>query len=305
MSKPIFNPVNRQRPNSVEAKFLHAATVEHAATLTKKAMASTFASLAKCAKLNTWGKTTPETLTEKQWSKFVATGLAAGNSSRTMQNQQVHVRRALSAVGRSDFANSITNKDLGIPSATRIGSGKATDPEVLRQALERADATAKAWIQLSASLGLRQREMVRSGPSLKQWERQLSSGQPVSLHDGAKGGRSRQICVRPEARQEALEAVRAVMAVAEGQGGRVVASERLESACSYVSQRLSEYGLAGENSHHSLRRQFAIDQLNYYRSEGYAERDARALVSNDLGHGDSRGTWVWNNYVRATEQAAA
>lgn len=292
-----------QRPQSVEAKFLQAATSEHAATLTKKAMKSTFESLSKCARENRWGAVTPSTLTEKQWTKFVSTGLKNGNSSRTMQNQQSHVRRALAGAGRAEFAEQITNKDLGIPPGTRIGIGKVTDREVLQQALERADNTAKAWICGMAALGLRQRELVRAGPSLKQWERQLTAGQPISLHDGAKGGRSRQICIPDKRRENALGAVRALMEVAERQDGRVVASETLESACHYVSDRLAEYGLSGGNSGHSLRRQFAVDQLKHYRSEGFSEKEARAMVSADLGHGDGRGTWVFNNYVRATERA--
>lgn len=305
MQKTTFSSPDRQRPCSIGAIFQEAASVEFAATLTKKAMHSTFQSLERCARQNRWGAVTPKSFTQKQWSKFVETGLKAGNGSRTMQNQQIYIRRALAAVGRAEFADSVTNKDLGIPKGTRIGKGLVTDPEVLKQALERADSTTRSWIGGMLVLGLRQRELVRSGPSLKQWERQLSAGQPISLHDGAKGGRSRQIVISVEKREIALQTVRDLIEVVSRQDGRVVASKSLESACHMVSEKLAACGLFGKNSGHSLRRLFAVEQLNYYRRQGYDEATARSLVSNDLGHGDGRGTWVFNNYVRATERAAA
>lgn len=301
-----------KRSNSVSGKFMSSATsasAGHAATLTKVRMKSTFNHLEKVAKAGKWldhrgHSVDASTLTPKQLTKYVAQRLADGASPRTLQNETSHIRRALRAEGRDNVADSCTNAVLGVPSATRIGSGRVTDADVLSVAIERADPATRAWIGAMQELGLRQRELVRAGPSLNQWERQLRSGQPVSLHDGSKGGRSRQICIPTERRERALEAVIALKEVAERQGGRVVASTSLEHACRHVSEKLAAVGLTAGNSGHSLRRQFALDQVKHYRSEGFSEKESLSRVSADLGHGDGRGRWVFNNYIRASEGAA-
>lgn len=305
MQKPTTPPA---KAISMQAKFMQAATKEHAATLTKKAMKATFNALAKCAKSGRWGDVTPQNITQKQIRSYVQQRLSDGLSVRATQNQVSHIRRTLKGVGRVEVEASFSNKDLGIPSATRIGTGKVTDPEVLAQALERADPIQRAWIRGMITLGLRERELVRSGPSLRQWESRLVACHPtIYLDAGAKTGRSRDIFVPEETRGETLQAVRDLIAVADSQGGRVVAQDTLEAACSHVSYSLGTLGLKSENSPHSLRRIFACDRINYHRAQGLSEVESRSRVSTSLGHGDSRqrGTWVWNNYVRPTEQVAA
>ena len=151
---------------------------------------------------------------------------------------------------------------------------------------------------------MRQRELVRCGPSLQQWERQLRTGQSISLHDGSKGGKSRQIFIPPERRDNALRAVQALAELSNAQDGKVVASKTLESACRLVSAQFAKLGLSAENSGHSLRRSFAMDQFKHYMSEGYSQKEALGMASIDLGHGDSRGRWVYNNYLRGTLEGA-
>jgi integrase len=304
MAKPNPNP---GRAYNVEAKFFHEATKEHAATLTKQAMKATFNALSKCAEKGRWGNVTPETITQKQLSKYVQQRVAEGLEPRTVKNQVAHIRRSIRLCGRIEFERSFSNQDLGVPKATYIGTGKVTDPLVLEKALERASPIERAWINAMNELGLRERELVRAGPSLQQWERQIVSGQPIYLYAGAKTGRSRQVFIAPERREAALETVRALKEVADRQGGHVVARETLEKACKHVSYRLATLGLKGENSPHSLRRDFAVNQINHYRREGFSEVEARCRISVDLGHGDSRqrGTVAFNNYVRTSEQAAA
>jgi site-specific recombinase XerC len=293
--------------DSFNVRFMKAATVDRASTLTKKSMHTTFATLEKCAKINRWGNdVNPKTITQKQLTKFVKERLDDGISARSIQNQMSHIRRALHTVGRSDFADSTcSNKELGVPSGTRIGSGKVVDPEIYAGAVTAAAPDTRAWIEAMKELGLRQRELVRAGPSLQQWERQLEKGQPITLHDGSKGGRSRQICIPPERRDSALAAVRDLKEVAEAQGGRVVDSATLESACKQVGDRLAAVGLAGKNAGHSLRRDFAMQQYKHYTREGFSEKEALAMTSADLGHGDGRGRWVYNNYIRSTLGAEA
>jgi site-specific recombinase XerC len=291
--------------DDISVRFMKSATTERAATLTKKTMHTTFAALEKCAEKYRWGnKVSPSNITQKQLKGFVKERSESGISARSIQNQMSHIRRALAAVGRNDFSDTYSNKDLGVPCGSRIGTGKIVDAKVYEQALISAAPDTRAWICAMKELGLRQRELVRSSASLQQWERQLEKGQPITLHDGSKGGRSRQICIPAERQEAALEAVRELIKIAEDQDGRVVDSATLESACKLVGDRLSAVGLVGENAGHSLRRDFAMKQYEHYKSEGFNEKHALSMTSSDLGHGDKRGRWVYNNYLRATLESA-
>ncbi len=77
-------------------------------------------------------------------------------------------------------------------------------------------------------------------------------------------------------------------------------SKSLKEAVEQHSDRLVKLGLKGENSGHSLRRAFAMDQYKHYLATGCAEKAALSWTSNDLGHGDGRGCWVYNNYLKAS-----
>jgi hypothetical protein len=49
---------------------------------------------------------------------------------------------------------------------------------------------------------------------------------------------------------------------------------------------------------HSARYAFAQRQLAGYLLAGHSKREARILVSHDLGHGDGRGRWVESVYTK-------
>lgn len=285
--------------DSTTAKFMKAALVDKgAATLTKTRMQTTFKALEAFGKQQRWGTVDPSSLTAKQLKGFVAGRIEEGISARSIQNEMSHVRRALEGVGRAEFAQDVcSNKELGVPSGTRIGSGKVVEPEVLQRALERAPADTKALIELSRSLGLREREAIQSANSLREWSRALSQGQPIIVRDGTKGGRARSVVVAPGGLERALGAVKSAQTVLEQQKHLVV-SKSLKAAVEQHSDRLAKLGLKGENSCHSLRRAFAMDQYKHYLAAGCSQKVALSRTSNDLGHGDGRGRWVFNNYIR-------
>lgn len=288
-----------KKNDSVEAKFSKSALVNNrASTLTKARMQTTFRALARHAKNARWGAVEPRNLSFKQLKGYVQARLAAGISARGVQNEMSHIRRALEGSGRSEFAQeTCTNKLLDVPSATRKGNGKVVDPVVLESALKAAQDDTRALISLSRNLGLREREAISSFKSLKEWERALALGQPIVVREGTKGGRVRSVYVRPEGVEAASSAVKAALKVMENQKHLVV-SKNLKAAVEQHSDRLAKLGLKGENSGHSLRRAFALDQYKYYLSIGCSEKLALARTSNDLGHGDGRGRWVFNNYIK-------
>ncbi|MBD8544252.1 integrase domain-containing protein [Oxalobacteraceae sp. CFBP 8761] len=285
--------------DSTTAKFMKAALVDKgAATLTKTRMQTTFKAIEVFGKQQRWGSVDPASLTAKQLKGFVAARIEKGISARSIQNEMSHVRRALEGVGRAEFAQDVcSNKELGVPSGSRIGSGKVVEPELLQHALERAPADTKALIELSRSLGLREREAIQSANSLREWGRALSQGQPIIVRDGTKGGRARSVVVAPGGLERAVEAVKAAQTVL-GQQKQLVISRSLKAAIEQHSDRLAKLGLKGENSCHALRRAFAMDQYKHYLAAGSSQKVALSRTSNDLGHGDGRGRWVFNNYIR-------
>ncbi len=294
--------------HSISASFMQMATVNSSVTLTNKRMKSTFNELEKFAKANKWkdhkgNSANPFNLTQKQLTKYVAYRIDLGIAPRSLQNEMSHIRRSLIAAGRSEFANICTNKVLAVPKGTRIGKGKIVNPETYARAFSAAAPDTKLWMSAMYELGLRQRELVRSGASLRAWERQLMTGQPfIVLHDGAKGGKSRQIFIPPERVGIVLAIIRNLLTLAATRKGYVVDSINLEAACKQVGERFAALGLKGENCGHSLRRHYTQVIKNHFLECGYSNKDALAITSTYLGHGDGRGRWIHNNYLRPTEE---
>lgn len=290
-----------KKSDSFKAKFMKAALAARgAATLTKVKISTVANNLERCAKKNRWGNIEPNTLTFKQLRAFVLFRQEEGIGARSLQNDISIIRRALRGVGREEFAErTCSNASLGVPSGTRIGRGLVIDPGVLVSALENAAPSTKALIQLSRYIGLREREAVMSGNSINEWELALSQGRPITVRYGTKGGRLRSVLVGPGILSKALEGVRAAQQVLQQQENLVV-SKNLKAAVEQHSDRLAKLGLKHENSCHSLRRAFAMDQYNHYLALGCTNKVALSRTSNDLGHGDSRGRWVYNNYLRST-----
>jgi hypothetical protein len=174
------------------------------------------------------------------------------------------------------------------------------DAEVFLRAREQSSKETCALLDLQRSLGLRIREAVASANSLKIWSKALENENSVlTITEETKGGRLRDVYIRPDNMEPVKNAIAACLCVLQSQG-RLVNSPSLKSALETHTDRLARVGICEENSSHSLRRAFAMDQFKYYLAQGYQEKKALSRVSRDLGHGDGRGRWVYNNYLRST-----
>jgi integrase len=272
------------------------------ATKTKKKMHTTFRSLQAHAKAKSYGKITPGTITAKQLRNFIAERLTQV-SVRTVENAATHLRHALRGAGRADLAEQLTRADLKIPEATRIGSRQATDPAVLAAAYERATADERICIDLQRFAGMRQDEMIQSHKSVSLMLADLERGAShVTIRDGTKGGKLRDSYIPLDYRAPLLDALQRAQAVLAGRQ-YLVDAKNGEAAARQVQRHYEKLGLKGANSSHSLRASFAVHSYRSYQSQGLTERAALANLSNDLGHGDGRGRWVFNNYLRATLEA--
>lgn len=222
-------------------------------------------------------------------------------STRTIQNKLTHIRSALSASGREHFANleQNSNKSLGAAGSCRDGTHRALTMDkyvqVHAQMIE-SNKGAAAALQLQKELGLRAREAVQSVNSLKSWEKSLTEGRAVSVLHGTKGGRPR--LTMPTDPKKALEAVKTALAVVKDNGGALVKSQTLQGAMRSYGRECEKVGLTGEFASHSLRCMYAKERFAQHLEALGDRKEALSATSLDLGHGDGRGTYVAQVYLK-------
>ena len=89
-----------KKSDSIGAKFMKSALANNrAATLTKTRMQTTYKAIEAFAKQQRWGSVDPTSLTAKQLKGFVVARIEEGISSRSIQNEMSHIRRALEELG--------------------------------------------------------------------------------------------------------------------------------------------------------------------------------------------------------------
>lgn len=270
-------------------------------TLTRERASSTWNALARFAKERRM-ILHPEKMTSKQLMQFVAYRQDGGISARSIQNEVSHIRRALVGAGRDigdvkDPKNYFSSERLKVPKGSRTG-GKPPAPENALASLKTERADVRAAFDLQAALGLRMSEAIESASSLADWAKELKEasefgrGAFLSVTEGTKGGRPRYVLVRAEN----LDAVRGAVTRANAlvKGKYLVESASLESARRLLARACLNAGFQS----HGLRRDWAVRQFLAYRADGKPEKEALRLLSRDLGHGDGRGRWVWNNYLK-------
>lgn len=249
----------------------------------------------------------PATITPKQMRQFLeyrATVVCA----RSVQNEASHLRRAIKGAGQvvedvRDKTNKWSSSRLKVPAGSRIGGKAAADLSKWALARPKMDKDIQAVIGLIEAIGLRCKEGVMASGSLKEWERELAKpesaarGCAVHVVTGTKGGRPRFVFI-PAGRVGAVQtAVLTARAVEASHKGRLIDPPDLKLALKRYTNCMSRLGLTGTDSGHGLRRAWAQQQYVYYRETGLIEKEALRRLSNDLGHGDGRGRWVWNNYL--------
>ena len=257
----------------------------------------------------------PKTITPKQVRLYLESRSGVGKgkvSDRTIQNEASHIRRALRGAGRDvpddrglrlDKDNAWSSKRLSVPESSRIGGKAAADLAKWQEAKPLMPRDILVTVNLIEAMGFRKKEAVMSGESLKEWGGELlkpsslERGCYVNVIHGTKGGRPRFQYVPAKDVPAALQAVTATITEAALHKEFPVEAGSLKSAMSRFSNCLSRLGLSGEDSGHGLRRAFAQRQYAYYRDSGLNEKQALSRLSVDLGHGDKRGRWVWNNYL--------
>jgi len=273
------------------------------ASLTRVRATSTWRALANFAKDRKM-ILSPEKMTSKQLMRFVEYRTELGLSARSIQNEVSHIRRALSGAGRDlgdfkDAKNNWSGQRLKVPEGSRIGKKLPADISSI-DSVVRSDI--RAAFNLQYNFGLRIREAIQSGPSLRIWQRELTQSSEIGrgsflrVTEGTKGGRPRMVWVPHEQTRAALSAVQIALSQMND-SNRLIDAISLEAAARACERAAKSAGFET----HGLRRAWAVKQFEWYTSEGQNKAQALKLLSNDLGHGDGRGRWVENNYLRGAK----
>lgn len=241
-----------------------------------------------------------EQIKAKYIEDYIQERKTQGINLRTLQNDMAAIRQTLRAAGRDKLANSerISNKTLGLAGASRAGNKIAIPDNQYHQIQQKAFAlnpALAATIEIARTFGLRGEEAVQSCQSLKTWKAVIEKGEnKIKVVFGTKGGRSRETIILDKHR--ALNAVNTALQITENQNGKLINTANLKQAMTYWHNHCDAIGLKGLISPHSLRYAFAQDVMTHYLAQGHTKKEALALTSMDLGHGDGRGRYVEKVY---------
>ncbi|EDU9481266.1 site-specific integrase [Salmonella enterica] len=237
---------------------------------------------------------------------YIQARLAQQIGKRTLQNERAALRSVLQLAGRGQVVEHerLTNKSLGLAGASRNGTNRAITPEYYSKVLEAArdkDAGLVATLELARLMGLRSQEAVQCCQSLKTWKQALERGETrLTVVFGTKGNRPRETVILDTiAVKKTLENA---LSVAEQRNGRLIDQPGLQQAMNYWRGALAEAELTGTYTPHSLRYAWAQDVIHHYLAQGFSDKEALALTSMDLGHGDGRGRYVVQVYGRREEK---
>lgn len=231
---------------------------------------------------------------------YIHNRLAHGIDKRTLQNEMAAIRGVLKQAGRHKLAQSpqLSNQTLNIHDTRRDGTRTAITPEHYQQVIQTAetkDPGLAAAIRLARVMGLRGEETVQSIHSLKTWHKELKQGkQQLTVVFGTKTGKPRDTHIID--RERVQQAVTHALHIAKQRNDRLIDKPDLKQAMTYWRNQTRRIGLTGKHSPHSLRYAWAQETIHHYTQQGYTEKEALALTSMDLGHGDGRGRYVKQVY---------
>ena len=228
-------------------------------------------------------------------------------SSRALQNEMAALRSILSQGGRNVLANpsheKLSNQALNISGASREGTKVAISDERLKEivlTVSEKDRGVALGVQLARYIGLRAEETVQSAKSLNTWRKSLEAGNDnVRVVFGSKGGRPRDATVFEK--DKVVKLLNEAVHYIEKNNGKLIDKPTLHQALDRFHNVLRESGMTGIHAPHSLRYAYSQDAVNYHLENGMSRKEAEALVSMDLGHGDGRGAYVARVYNRTDE----
>ncbi|AHK18364.1 DNA-binding protein [Yersinia similis] len=235
---------------------------------------------------------------------YINSRLAENISKRTLQNEMAAIRAVLRLAGKTFMADpeheKLSNNALGISGASREGTKVAIPTDIYESTLDKVreiDRGAAAVMELSRHLGLRTEEAIQSVKSLKTWQKSILNQQgKIRVIFGTKGGRPRDTTIIN--RDELMRVVNNAINIASDNNGKLVDKASIHLAIERYRNIVRGAGLVGKYAPHSLRYTYSGDALVHHINNGFSQKEAEALVSMDLGHGDGRGHYVARVYIK-------
>lgn len=111
---------------------------------------------------------------------------------------------------------------------------------------------------------------------------------------GTKGGRPRDTTV--VRREELVRSLDAAVDYSSEHGGKLVDKAGLRSAIDRYRNVVKDSGLSGKEAPQSLRYAYSREVTEWHMKNGLSRKEAEAMVSKDLRHGDGRGHYVRKVY---------
>jgi site-specific recombinase XerC len=236
---------------------------------------------------------------------------ASGRSPRTIHNILSSIRAALRGAGKNLQNMHIDkNSDLGLAGGDRRGKKEPFPDRLLYPLLillVGSDPEMFAALAIERFIGLRGMEVIRCRESLKTWLRQLNENQSLSITFGSKGGKPRRVMIHPGNVSWMRLALSAALDLTNSGRSPLIHAPTLKKAVRRYRYKCQKIGLTGKYAPHSLRYRYTVEMLEFFRGQGYSDREAFAMASMNLGHGDRRGRWVKSTYARPiveTDRAA-
>ena len=296
--------------NQLVADLGHISSKMGGSSPTREAREGSFRTFATAMQKAGFGIRSAAQIGGRHMTAFVAQRQKDGVSSRTLMNSMSHIRTMLEFIGKASLAKDpvYSNEVLGIGQGSRIGTKEPLTDKAQAEFKAAMLAEGRRGIALTMDfqrlIGLRMTEAIRGGhlDTLKRWERELTQKGIVHVVEGTKGGRPRDTHVVDKT--GALRVIREAKELLKAQGGGYLVRRADGSAAKDLKEARSIYRnlchRAGIQSH-SARYAFSHDRLAAYMVGGLSEREARAALSMDLGHGDGRGRYVASVYVRGCD----
>jgi hypothetical protein len=225
-----------------------------------------------------------------------------GVSVATLCNEMASIRKVLREAGRLQLANSpnLTNKALGISGRSRIGNKEPIPPEKIKEFIDGAfkkDIGLGICLVLTLLLGLRAEEAVQANKSINTWLKVILRGDAkVRVIFGTKGSRRRDTTIINHL--DLLHTVKFAIQIAKERGGVLINKNNLQAAMEYFSNSLRALGMTGKYAPHAMRYTYTDNILYMYVNQGYSEKEAFAMASCDLGHGEQRDRYIKSTYGR-------
>ena len=236
---------------------------------------------------------------------YIRSRLAENISKRTLQNEMAAIRAILRVSGKTFMADpahpKLSNDALNISGTSRDGTKVAITDEYFKHvfaSVSEKDEGVACAMKLSRLLGLRTEETVQSVKSLQTWKKALQNrDEKVRVVFGTKGGRPRDTTIINRA--ETIDAINRAIDYSSENNGKLIDKPSIHLAIERYRNIVRDAGLVGEFAPHSLRYAYTQDVLKLHKNNGFSQKEAEALASMDLGHGDGRGHYIARVYNKA------